>query len=432
MPKCYWVANVEVTDADVYNYASVAKGDREPRWALSCLAATDTQLRGRDRHATLWWSFHRSKWLQPATTPSSIRRPLASPRSRPCATWRSRGSADPDPATGPVKPLTFCSMRGRCRLVDQLAAVEVASRRNRPRSLAGVAVHNRGQLADDHHPAQRRRLALPHWGTLWHLSSACSVLHQLFLLLHRGPCPALGSARRGLCQCLADQPFYSAAVFRTPITPLGLRLQRWALLASCCCTGLKSRARRPSGEDSHSLFRLQPWACASSARSVSAQQHGFHRRTAPDLPVWGDRVGHALRRFTDAGAESDPGTGTRHRSQLAVHRRRAVAGCLRQRPRLQRLPHSLGRSGQSRLRHRAVPAHRAGDSTLVEGYQWSWSALIGLPLVLVGIVLINQTRRHGPATAAASGIIFTPITLNTPITPITPITPREQPEGQDT
>ena len=26
MPKCYWVANVEVTDADVYgNYASVAK-----------------------------------------------------------------------------------------------------------------------------------------------------------------------------------------------------------------------------------------------------------------------------------------------------------------------------------------------------------------------------------------------------------------------
>ena len=55
----------------------------------------------------------------------------------------------------------------------------------------------------------------------------------------------------------------------------------------------------------------------------------------------------------------------------------------------------LGRIGASRAAYATVlfPPIALGISTVVEGYQWTWSALIGLPLVLVGIVLINQTRR---------------------------------------
>ena len=54
----------------------------------------------------------------------------------------------------------------------------------------------------------------------------------------------------------------------------------------------------------------------------------------------------------------------------------------------------LGRIGASRAAYATVlfPPIALGISTLVEGYQWTWSGLVGLPLVLAGIVLINQTR----------------------------------------
>ncbi len=60
----------------------------------------------------------------------------------------------------------------------------------------------------------------------------------------------------------------------------------------------------------------------------------------------------------------------------------------------------LGRIGASRAAYATVlfPPIALGLSSLFEGYQWTVSALFGLPLVLIGIVLINQTRkRHAPA-----------------------------------
>ena len=51
MPKCYWVANVEVTDADVYgNYASVAKEAIESHGGrFLARGGRHVQLEGRDR-----------------------------------------------------------------------------------------------------------------------------------------------------------------------------------------------------------------------------------------------------------------------------------------------------------------------------------------------------------------------------------------------
>ena len=51
----------------------------------------------------------------------------------------------------------------------------------------------------------------------------------------------------------------------------------------------------------------------------------------------------------------------------------------------------LGRIGASRAAYATAifPPFALLISTVVEGYQWTGYALIGLPMVLLGIVLIN-------------------------------------------
>ena len=137
-------------------------------------------------------------------------------------------------------------------------------------------------------------------------------------------------------------------------------------------------------------------------------------------------MGHALRRFTDAGA------GLIRGQELAIEVSwqyiggglwLAVFGSVLAFSAYLTL---LGRIGASRAAYATVlfPPIALGISTLVEGYQWSWSALIGLPLVLVGIVLINQTRRPAaPPPLPPAGSSSPPSPLITLITPITSITP---------
>ncbi|MEC7140144.1 MAG: DMT family transporter, partial [Pseudomonadota bacterium] len=93
----------------------------------------------------------------------------------------------------------------------------------------------------------------------------------------------------------------------------------------------------------------------------------------------------------------------------------------------------LGRIGASRAAYATVlfPPIALGISTLVEGYQWSWSALIGLPLVLVGIVLINQTRRPAaPPPLPPAGSSPPPSPSSPPSLP-SPASPRSPPEGSN-
>ena len=95
MPKCYWVANVEVTDADVYgNYASVAKeaieshGGRFPR--------RPPRATRRPRPLTQRCGEFPSSVAQACYNSELYQKAVGFSSQCPCATWCwSRGSTDP-------------------------------------------------------------------------------------------------------------------------------------------------------------------------------------------------------------------------------------------------------------------------------------------------------------------------------------------------
>ena len=120
-----------------------------------------------------------------------------------------------------------------------------------------------------------RRLALPLWGHGVALTIGLFLFSTNYFFFYTGAL-VLPSGLLAVVFASASliNLFFSAAVFRTPITPLGLvasalgfagiLLLYWPEIAGQTGSG-------PSGEDPGLARPSQPWACASSARSVSAR-----------------------------------------------------------------------------------------------------------------------------------------------------------------
>ena len=200
--------------------------------------------------------------------------------------------------------------------------------------------------------------------------------------------------------------FFSAAVFRTPITPLGLvasalgfagiLLLYWPEIAGQAGSG-------PSGEDPGLAFSALAalGLCSRHPQFLFAMVSTAAQRR--DLPIMGSTAWAML-----YGAGLMLALSLIRGQELAIEVSwqyiggglwLAVFGSVLAFTAYLTL---LGRIGASRAAYATVlfPPIALGISTFVEGYQWTWSGLVGLPLVLIGIVLINQTRR--PLTMATT------------------------------
>lgn len=246
-----------------------------------------------------------------------------------------------------------------------------------------------------------RRLALPLWGHGVALVIGLFLFSTNYFFFYTGAL-VLPSGLLAVVFASASliNLFFSAAVFRTPITPLGL-------VASALGFGgilllywpeIAGQGSGPSGEGSTlavsalaalGLCFLGTLSfCSGNMVSAAAQRR--------DLPVMGSTAWAML-----YGASLMLALSLNRGQELAIEVSwqyiggglwLAVFGSVLAFTAYLTL---LGRIGASRAAYATVlfPPIALGISTVVEGYQWTWSALIGLPLVLVGIVLINQTRR---------------------------------------
>ena len=86
-----------------------------------------------------------------------------------------------------------------------------------------------------------------------------------------------------------------------------------------------------------------------------------------------------------------------HRAELALYRRRLWLAVFSSVLAFSAYLTLLGRIGASRAAYATVifPPFALLISTFVEGYAWTSFALIGLPLVLLGIITINLRRARG-------------------------------------
>jgi len=252
-----------------------------------------------------------------------------------------------------------------------------------------------------------RRLALPLWGHGGALSIGLFLFSTNYFFFYTGAL-VLPSGLLAVVFASASliNLFFSAAVFRTPITPLGLvasalgfagiLLLYWPEIAGQAGSG-------PSGEDPGLAFSALAALglcilgtlsfCSGNMVSTAAQRR--------DLPIMGSTAWAML-----YGAGLMLALSLIRGQELAIEVSwqyiggglwLAVFGSVLAFTAYLTL---LGRIGASRAAYATVlfPPIALGISTFVEGYQWTWSGLVGLPLVLIGIVLINQTRSPRPAT----------------------------------
>jgi len=262
-----------------------------------------------------------------------------------------------------------------------------------------------------------RRLALPLWGHGVALTIGLFLFSTNYFFFYTGAL-VLPSGLLAVVFASASliNLFFSAAVFRTPITPLGLiasalgfagiLLLYWPEIAGQAGSG-------PSGEGPDiavsalaalGLCVLGTLSfCSGNMVSTAAQRR--------DLPIMGSTAWAML-----YGAGLMLALSLIRGQELAIEVSwqyiggglwLAVFGSVLAFTAYLTL---LGRIGASRAAYATVlfPPIALGISTFVEGYQWTWSGLVGLPLVLIGIVLINQTRR--------------PLTMATTAQPIAPTT----------
>ena len=245
-----------------------------------------------------------------------------------------------------------------------------------------------------------RRLALPPWGHGVALTIGLFLFSTNYFFFYTGAL-VLPSGLLAVVFASASliNLFFSAAVFRTPITPLGLMASAlgFAGILLLYWPEIAGQGSGPSGKDPaiavSALGALGACVlgtisfCSGNMVSTAAQRR--------DLPVMGSTAWAML-----YGAGLMLVLGLIRGQQLTIEVSwqyiggglwLAVFGSVLAFTAYLTL---LGRIGASRAAYATVlfPPIALGISTLVEGYQWTWSGLVGLPLVLAGIVLINQTR----------------------------------------
>lgn len=245
-----------------------------------------------------------------------------------------------------------------------------------------------------------RRLALPLWGHGVALTIGLFLFSTNYFFFYTGAL-VLPSGLLAVVFASASliNLFFSAAVFRTPITPLGLMASAlgFAGILLLYWPEIAGQGSGPSGKDPaiavSALGALGACVlgtisfCSGNMVSTAAQRR--------DLPVMGSTAWAML-----YGAGLMLVLGLIRGQQLTIEVSwqyiggglwLAVFGSVLAFTAYLTL---LGRIGASRAAYATVlfPPIALGISTLVEGYQWTWSGLVGLPLVLAGIVLINQTR----------------------------------------
>lgn len=245
-----------------------------------------------------------------------------------------------------------------------------------------------------------RRLALPLWGHGVALTIGLLLFSTNYFFFYTGAL-VLPSGLLAVVFASASliNLFFSAAVFRTPITPLGLMASAlgFAGILLLYWPEIAGQGSGPSGKDPaiavSALGALGACVlgtisfCSGNMVSTAAQRR--------DLPVMGSTAWAML-----YGAGLMLVLGLIRGQQLTIEVSwqyiggglwLAVFGSVLAFTAYLTL---LGRIGASRAAYATVlfPPIALGISTLVEGYQWTWSGLVGLPLVLAGIVLINQTR----------------------------------------
>ena len=252
-----------------------------------------------------------------------------------------------------------------------------------------------------------RRLALPFWGHGVALAIGLFLFSTNYFFFYTGAL-VLPSGLLAVVFASASliNLFYSAVVFRTPITPLGLVASAlgFAGILLLYWPEIAGQGSGPSGKDPaiavSALGALGAYVlgtisfCSGNMVSTAAQRR--------DLPVMGSTAWAML---YGAGLMLVLGLIRGQKLTIEVSWQYiggglwlAVFGSVLAFTAYLTL---LGRIGASRAAYATVlfPPIALGISTLVEGYQWTWSGLVGLPLVLAGIVLINQTRT--PRTPAA-------------------------------
>jgi len=252
-----------------------------------------------------------------------------------------------------------------------------------------------------------RRLALPFWGHGVALAIGLFLFSTNYFFFYTGAL-VLPSGLLAVVFASASliNLFYSAVVFRTPITPLGLVASAlgFAGILLLYWPEIAGQGSGPSGKDPaiavSALGALGACVlgtisfCSGNMVSTAAQRR--------DLPVMGSTAWAML---YGAGLMLVLGLIRGQKLTIEVSWQYiggglwlAVFGSVLAFTAYLTL---LGRIGASRAAYATVlfPPIALGISTLVEGYQWTWSGLVGLPLVLAGIVLINQTRT--PRTPAA-------------------------------